>query len=1134
MKPAIELLIGATVRSGEALFLRHLVNDLQPIGNALVLVNFEVPNAKSSTQIDFLVVTSNRTELIELKNLNGPIVGTENGPWILTDYSGKVLPYGRTNPWQQARDAKLALNDALRRYAKTAPGTPSPIKGSFYDFDASVCIYPSIDPRSKLIKGSFKAWVRSYPELIHALVNEPKASNWKIQDWKRFAIEFLKLHPSSLSAASDAQMALVEQSLGTYVDRVREAVGQGLPPLLVPHEDQLCGDPVITKLSTPENHLLVGPSGLGKSFHVSHFVLRCLGTNEIPIEIRAVHYKGDIGEAINKSLGSRTTVPFETLAAFIETAGRTPVLVLDNLNECAPELLGDLLNDLLSIELKFGARLVISSQFEPPAIAGLTFQRTELASLRPEQRRAIYCFHAGVPSTADVDHLCTPFSNAYDLKVAGKCHESSSTSSQAPPTRFELYRSYSRNAIPRRQHSSTLALLRKCAATMDSEISYWLPRDRFESALESHATQSGIPIALIDELQRSRLMKIDDDTVRFEHDLLRDYFLAEHLLRTHASSESLSSTLKRPKYQKVIDLVVTAQTTKAAVRTIMESITTDQIFRRCMGKQCGRLVESVIKEDWESLFSEAQADLPNVKIIFHQDEDGAYLQDWPTLSGFRTPSNYQAILADAVAENLDNQELRDKFLDLLDLTEWALRGVINSTAKTFGLKPKQAWAGLIHSLGIQPSTTTLPTFRIISGIKSRFHFDGTRQLNPEFRDELMRRIESGKDADLALLILLESAVYDRTISPDDCIRLLVRGWDSGLSTIRMAALHMVHFHAYRFRGASPEKAKQIADIVGKMSSKNIFLSSTILDTMNMLGALEVLVTPEAALTEMREVLQSAASGAETNELCQSALGILSNIFEDIFQGAYSDAYTALDPTERVRLLILASRAESTPSNICWILQELIRLDASDALPDFERFAVGVVSDTSFPQESVGAFVLGICGSARFGGPPPRQETACSPDELAWGEIAQVLYRRFQSEAGAAEPNPDSCWETVRSQAPLAVADVLYQLSHGHYLFEDELKSIDLLSEFPRQVRQLLEFSLENRSQLTSIFMWGGAKDSRLIRFVISSLGRLGAASSLGPLKAVGEDPEFGADAIAAIDKINSGLLRERGDAQQSN
>jgi hypothetical protein len=97
MKPTIEVLIGSPLAGDEAHFLTRLFADLSG-QDALILANFEITKAGKSRQIDFIVITNTHAELLEHNALQGPIIGTDNGPWKLTDASGQSVTYPGENP----------------------------------------------------------------------------------------------------------------------------------------------------------------------------------------------------------------------------------------------------------------------------------------------------------------------------------------------------------------------------------------------------------------------------------------------------------------------------------------------------------------------------------------------------------------------------------------------------------------------------------------------------------------------------------------------------------------------------------------------------------------------------------------------------------------------------------------------------------------------------------------------------------------------------------------------------------------------------------------------------------------------------------------------------------------------------
>ena len=179
MQPTIELYIGAPLSGSEAYFLRRIHVDLAGHAPCVILANFEIPHGKG--QVDFLVVTPQRAQLIELKCFTGRISGGENGPWTITDQSGVVHEYPK-NQWTQTRDLKYALNDFRHACPGRDSAIPGPTKGRYFDFDASVVIIPRIEPGSHItVKDNFKARVQSYSDVLRDLTTRPLPSTWTLE-----------------------------------------------------------------------------------------------------------------------------------------------------------------------------------------------------------------------------------------------------------------------------------------------------------------------------------------------------------------------------------------------------------------------------------------------------------------------------------------------------------------------------------------------------------------------------------------------------------------------------------------------------------------------------------------------------------------------------------------------------------------------------------------------------------------------------------------------------------------------------------------------------------------------------------------------------------------------------------------
>jgi hypothetical protein len=1139
MKPTIEILIGAPLRGSEASFLRTICSDLQPHGPSLILANFEVGSGPSSCQIDFVVVAANRTELLELKCFSGPIFGDQNGTWRTEDRSGNVHILQGHNPWEQARDAKLALNDAMHEYGKRHPDVPVPIKGKFFEFDASVCVFPQIHLGSKVTRGNFKAWVSSYPEVLQRLAGKPLPSSWHFAQWKNFAIDHLHLTPVSLEEAVDPKVNLAKHSIKGYLRRLERGLKQGLAPLLPSAEGESCGQTLVTRLLGPQNYFLISRSGLGKTFHLQHLACQAGVQGEVPVLIETRYYMGDFNRTLHKAISPFTESDPGTFFDSVRLCGLRPLIIVDGFNECRERLLPDLLKDLLAVQLRLTARLVCASQHEVAFPGGLAFDRIDLAPLRLEHQRAIYCFHAGLDSTNPaVDHLCDSFATAYDLTVAGHCHDVS----KERMTRAELYDRYCHRLLPGDYRAVTAFLFRRVASAMNAELCSTLSRAEFEQLVDRCLEETQTPLRLLDDLRSCRLLQRNEDSVYFEHDLLRDYFAADELRRQNLPLDDLISELLRPKNQSLVEFVLPRITSSDDLRRILEQIRNPEQLDAVLEGRAGELAEKILRDDCARLFEAAVADLPFLSIGLKTlaNPDNRATISYPEVKNHRTWSDYEAMLCTVIAKHLDDPYLCSRFLELLGLTAWALRRATDIAARDLRLKRDVAWGEVVRVYGVlDGGTFALPMQRILSAVRHNYRFSSRIKPPQIFYEGLRNCVKRESCPDFALLCLLDLVQYRPVEEINFRIELLRKAAASGVFIVQVHAIQMIEFCASHVIEHCPEKKAEIIGLLESLLPGDGRLDMAgVMEALCAYDAVESPVTVEDALREVDLILHAKESGlAEQDPLVaelgyspdqvitEQAYGWLSRIFESVSQGVYSEAYHSLADSQKSRLLCLAAQTGESRCFTTWILQEMLWLDTkSEAAPIYERFASSVETKGCSQQEAVQVFVLGILGCARVSDEPCPYKAGDTVEHRGWDLVGQMLFWLFKFGPERVIEKIENLWDRVSLETPLAAADVLYRLRSAAsmmYASQDAQNAHeDLMKIAPSVTLQILEHALLNRGRLTSLFpLWPGGRDTEIVLFVIETLGRFGNQSSVELLKEVVDDPELGNAALAAIKRI---------------
>jgi Nuclease-related domain len=698
MKPTVEVLIGSPLSGEEAQFLKRLFTDLSG-QDSLILTNFEITKAGKSRQIDFVVITNTHAQLLEHKALKGPIIGTDNGPWKLTNASGQVVVYPGENPWVQASKAKYLLSDLMFDFAHKTAGVPLPLNQAFYrEFDASVCIFPQIDPASQLTKGNFKAYVMGYPDCLSAIKSRSIPSNWRIPEWRRFAIDVLSLRPVTLKQAIDQGVLAASDLLEDYRKQLIRSLWS-LPPIQMT-EDENYGEKLIEKLLRPENILLLGSSGCGKSFHLKHLARLAYGA-EVPIFVQAKHYTVlGLPSLIERSIAAHYRGPAKDFLQTCNLAGKRIVLIVDATNECPAVHLGDLLNDVKAFVTQSQGRLVVSGHDAGHAPLDAIKTTVTMTALTPSQKRSIYAYYAGTAEGAD--HLCVGFTNAYDLSLAGKCHQSSSEEA----SRVSVYERYCRKNLPKEYEALCLGFLRTFAAILENSLSFSASRDEFDRLAEAFLGSHSESLAVLDKVRESHLLEVTDERVSFEHELLFMYFRAENLRRVCNNIDELERALRRPVHQELFEFILPRLTNQSEIARLLWSCTSADVIETALRGGCGNLVRRVIEDECSAAIEAAEADLQNIKLVPHQvqREDGKRSVMHVSVEDHRTWTPFELLLFTALFRSFSDKSWRDRLLGLYFSTEQALQNAALESAEREQLKFKAVWRETVRCWGSFPAT----------------------------------------------------------------------------------------------------------------------------------------------------------------------------------------------------------------------------------------------------------------------------------------------------------------------------------------------------------------------------------------------------------------------------------------------
>jgi hypothetical protein len=1134
MEPTIEILISSPLSGSEATALRDLVTGLRT--PALILANFEVPSRGASHQIDFVVITEKRAELIELKNITAPVRGGVNGPWQIETSPGSFVPYSRPNPWEQARDAKLALSDAMHGFAKQRSDVPKPAKRRYFEqFDASVTFYPVLMPGSAVCAGNYKAWVRSFPDTLQCLNSRPLPvqSTWEIRDWRTFAIDYLGLTPASLLQAIDADVFRAHQSLLDYSARL---LRRDIAALLPARGQELVGQNVIDKLKGPADVLLLGRSGLGKSFHLEHYCRVCFEFDEVPILLHVRHYQRDLNRAIHKSIGQYTRL---TPAELLDTAkrlGKHPVLIVDGWNDCPGQMHTDLGDDVAAFKLRYYAKLVTASQTMPSHHLFATGTRVELDPLRPGHKQAISAFYARRPGESVPARWLEPFSTAFDLKIAGLCQADRAIAK----TRAELYESYIRSAVP---SVSARAVLRKLAWHMGENFKPALPLAEYEGTVEKFVQELGLPLSVADELLRSPVLALDRDVVTFEHELLRDYFRAEHLLR-ETEAEHLAAKLEEPKYIELAEFVLPSLANESVVRELLFRSGLELLIEAFRGS-LGTTAMHMIRNECERLLTQCRDRLSdiNVEPSITERGDGRRFVWGAYVVGSTCMSDADVKPWAVIANNLGDDMVKSAFLELLDVGEWALKEASERIGRERRIKPTAIFGELVHHNVIMNHPRPAHPLLFVCHQVRQIRMLGSRHSDVlPIREVLLTKVREGAAGALALLLLMFDLHSTESIHLADVLAIARQAWDTRLPTLQMEALDFIHSNAHAIREAGQEAGTPIIGLLETFEVRdNIFLSTQWLETRSAFSGFETGIDMGSALAEFRRILSTAAAGDDpAYQLYRQtepsltfdqfvagwASGALGKIFEDVFQGVYYDAYESLSEDEKRKLLILALQKPSIGFFTDWYLAELCKSGCEGAEDILVRIGSRIDPDSFCPQDCVKCFIIAHEAWARIADQPIPYRDVSSDDHRVWAIVGELIFWLNRKDKDSSGRMSFLLGELTRF--PKAVPDVLKQIGHSQMGMGPAPALQLLLAQHTQGIRNALHESLKWEGCLSSAFRNPPLHSTELFLWTISTLGYIGNRESVSLLRPWTEITAYGKEAIRAIEHIERREIASRG------
>ena len=1054
---AVEIFIGNPVEHGSERSTLQVIERVLAAENcpAIVFANFSV----LSRQIDILVACDGLTLVIEAKTRTRAVRGGENGPWQVHVGSGDWKDF--PNPYQQALRAALAIKDAMRAC----------FDGPVPYVSAALVFAPDIPHGSPVYQGDRKVTVMGHDRLRERLRRRGRHV-WSGARWREFGRHLGLTRVSSISAACSPILVEAEYCIREYAASFCRAYQDA--EHLVPFDCKSKGESIsssdVTDLVSERRGglLLYGPSGCGKSMLAASSGTALVRRGGVAVTVQSKEFDGGIKVALDREAGLLGNVSTLRLLHDSRLLGKPILFIVDGYNECPADRQPQLTRAVAALARKFEAGVLVTSQI-PLARGGLLdLQKIDVPPPTMETKAAIAeQASVGRVPRVNTEELLAVVSTALEARLAGEV----GTAVRPGSSRYALFDAYARKRLGEQAGECIRALALVAAWMFERLVFSMSVRD-----LDRVMDREGVSPVLRRLVVENRLLMQRGDRISFPHEMFFDAFAAEAVVRQAKDQpEAILESLATPLHAERKDLVIGAIDDDSMLEGLLPRLEDSGSVTACLQGRCGsralEWAERYCRELWSRLREESRGACFSTG---SRGWEGVEFDENSLTTWSPCDRAYMGLLPALVAEGRYLEEAIEVIgiLDQRIAEEWIRLRYdtrINDTKLRNGL--------FAISFAIPAISPCAPAIsRICAGIgnavgiarKDCFRLPKDPVPTEKHRVLLERDLSQGQ-----LYFLLQRS-RGGEIPASFLARTIESRWESAPYHLQIALLHSA---AVNSKGDAADRAKLIKAVEELGHGRDLYVSDSILETLQMLGALDD--DAQEHRDVVRENVRECLARSADRDSHVRAWIIYCSQFEHPYSAAYCEVVSELGNGDRKLLLEMA--AEGVRDSSFWLTPLLIDLASIGGRSSGGSIArwtrVPEAESRAMPQEDIAVFVVAHIALARFGCQLPDTKMAAggsSAEVLA--ACGVILYWINRSDLGEDE-RLTACGDALdvlEDQAKGLALDVVCECEYAVYgnarrLPEEGAKVRSIVGTFPAKTAAICRVALLHPGNQNRVF-----------------------------------------------------------------
>jgi hypothetical protein len=1100
----VEIFVGDLVRhSSDQMVLAEVVGHLERLDlPAIVIANLEI-----GRQLDLVVALDNLTLVIEAKAYQTAIRGSENGlHWEAQTGSGRWKSIG--NALQQTLAAKLTLRDKMRAFRPDDLGYP----------EAALVFCPTIPPGSDIPAGDFKASVCELREVAN-LLGRPSGLQWPLARWRAFTRSLRLTRVPTVDAACHASLAEADELIASYLSAFRKTYSpladELLPANVSDGRTAISPGELLERCLGGESILLRGPSGCGKSLLSCWIGVGAADAGRIPLFIYAKDFDGHLGNVLGREATLLGAPSLRVLLAACRRLSMPILVLLDGYNECAEPHRVRLTRGIAALCGRQDANVVATSQISIEWADLLPLTELALPVPTRETKLAIAARQAGGELSPAARAWIDTVKSGLEARVLGDV----SNRIAEPGNRMTLFDTYVRARLGASAPAGIRTLI-AIARLLAERISFSLSVRDLDRLLD----REHLPADIVRHLESATLLTLRGDRASFSHEMYLDAFAAEAVVRDADNRPgAILTAITSPIHARRATQLIGSIDDVRLQKTVLARIEDADIIAGCAAGECGSYAQAWARERIDAILDRAAAEAETIAFAIDDTRHPAVCRIDP----FNTQWTAQdrAVIGGLADEFLAGRQV-GRMMGIVAALDRKLAAELTRmreelAGRKIGLRSAMFEFCYVHSQGDAPA---------IGSLLQRLHMGLWPAGRKNRASEIVRAWVGRLDltyGQLYLLLMLNRMAWDdgpilAPFLPD----ILRRTYRYAPYHLQLDLLQAAHFS---WRANDAEKAAIIDALNELPSDQHIFLSSSVVEALQALGALE-----ESEAEQVEPIRQSvrdlltrsdadAAEMAYTSWVCR---------FDHPYASAYCKVFDELAPAAQNSLMEMAGSVAPLDGCFCGILiVDLASFGDQSAAPIVARWLAYPPARCSMPQDAIKYFITAHIALARLiCDLPDDRPTPQTPAEEALGACGAILYWLNRIDL-TVERRRGECAGPLailaRHETGVATA-VLYELGRC-YIGEglDRLPGamtpvLSLEVDFPGEVAAIYRQCLRSPELQAGYFAYRDLE--AILSWAISGLARVGNIADLETLRMLVTSPTLGRTAVQAVSQLEPKLL----------